>query len=860
MKTKSKKYFQPPRVAEFLLKQFFPDNGKFTTVGDINEVFFNHLQHYGKSSAYFWYWKETLGSILPYIMNTIYLGGAMFKNHAKITFRNILKYKTYSSINISGLALGIACCLFIYIWVNHNLEVDQFHTNIDNIYWLNTIEQYGGEKKQGFGSPPAAGPAINKMFPEVINSARLESGGTHEMMFEYESKKYKEDVKLGDLSLFDIFSFDIIMGEIPADYSERKVLVIDESTADKYFGTDNPIGKSVKIDLKDEYEVVAVMKDIADNSTLRFKILAPLETTETMYKISNYTRTWNNCAFQTYILLARGTDYKMFSEKIQKLPGINFTKSNLELYLYPFRDIYLHIYNVIEDVRLFSMIALLILVIACINFMNLSTARSTKRAKEVALKKVVGADRKQLIIQFFGEAMFLTILSVIIALVLIIFLLPYFNELSGNSFNLSHIFSQSIIYALISITFFTGFISGIYPAIVLSSFKPIKILRGTYGTRLKGKLFRNILVVLQFSFSVFLIVSSLVIIQQHSYIIGKDLGFQKDQIITIQLKGNLLKNPASLKTEMMKIPEIMNGTLTSHSLTNIYSYGSGWNWEGKDPNIEPSVTYLNTDPDFLKTFKMELREGNFFKKDGNQEFDVLVNEAFVKKGKIKNPVGMILQNMEENLTVIGVVEDFNFNNLYSALGPLMIYSTSASIFNQHRYINLEISPRNIKPALAKLEEVYNSFNPEFPFEYTFLSEDFGLMYNDIEKESDIIKTFTLIAVLISCLGLLGLASFMAEQKSKEIGIRKVLGASIGKVIILFSKEFTNLIIISIFIATPVSYYLMQKWLEDFPYRIYLSPLYFIFAGGAALAVAMFSIFYVVQKAARTNPAETLKTE
>ena len=860
MNTHSNKYFKPPRFAEFLLKKFFPDEGKFTTVGDINEVYFNHLEQYGKTNAYFWYWKETIGSILPFLTHSFYLGGAMLKNQWKITFRNILKYKTYSFINISGLALGITSCLLIYIWVNHNLEVDRFHKKLNNIYWLNTTEQYGGEKKQGFGSPPAAGPTIERIFPEVISAARLESGGTHEMMFEYKGKKFKENVKFGDLSLFEIFSFKILKGEIPSDYHEKKVLVIDETTAEKYFGTSNPIGKSIKVDLKDDYEVVAVMEDIGDNSTIRFKILAPLETTETLYKINNYTRTWNNTAFQTYLLLSSGTDYKEFSKKIEKLARVNYSKSNLDLYLYPFRDIYLYIYNVIDDVRLFSMIALLILLIACINFMNLSTARSTKRAKEVGLRKVIGAEKKQLIVQFFSEAMFLTILSMIVALAITAIMLPYFNELTNNSFGFSHLFSKSIITGLILITVFTGFISGIYPAIVLSSFQPIKILRGTYAAGQKGKSFRNILVVLQFSFSFFLIVSTLITIQQHRYIIDKDLGFKKDQIITVQLKGNLLENPVSLKTEIMKIPEIKNSTLTSHSLTGIYTFGSGWTWEGKDPNIEPSVTYLNADSDFLNTFKIKLSEGMFFQNDGNQKYNVLVNEAFVKEGKIKNPVGMVLHNMDENLTVIGVVKDFNFRNLYSPVGPLIIYSTSASIYNKYRYINLEVEPGNIKPALAKLEEVYNSFNPEYPFEYTFLSEDFSIMYNGMERESDIIKTFTLLAILISCLGLIGLASFMAEQKSKEIGIRKVLGSSVSKVITLFVKEFTILIVFSFIIAAPVSYYLMQKWLEDFPYRISLSPLYFVLAGMITLIIALISIFYVVQKAAYTNPVETLKSE
>ncbi len=860
MKTKSKKYFQPPRVAEFLLKKFFPDSGKFTTVGDINEVFFNHLQHYGKSSAHFWYWKETLGSILPYIMNTIYFGGAMFKNYLKITLRNFAKYKSYTTINILGLTFGLASSIFIYLWIDYNLNVDKFNEKIDDIYWANVIAHMGGKEMSIHGTPPAVGPALEEKYPEVIKTARL-LNGPMEMMTSYENKTFKERINFGDLSFFDIYSFRIISGSIPENYHYKNIIAIDDEIAGKYFGTKNPIGQTLIVNKQDEFEVVAVFASIGSNSTIKFNMIVPLEIIEKYNGRPDYTRSWYNCSYQTYVLTQTGTDYKLLSKKIDGLINENVGNANvdIDLYLFPFKDMYLEMNEHIDSVKIFAGVGILLLLIACINFINLATARSGKRAKEVGLRKVIGAERKQLVCQFYGEVALLTLVSGIIAVLIVLLLLPFFVELTGITFSIDALISFKLISIVFGIVVLTAIFSGAYPALVLSSFRPVKVLQGKLKSGAGNKLFRNILVVVQFSISIFLITAAIITSMQLKYISNKNLGYDKERVVCIPLQGNLEGKTAEIKNEVDKISGVINSTVLSKKITEVYHNGAGWKWEGKEDNVDPNVTNLVVDADFIKTFDTKIIRGNFFRKENEPTNNIVVNEQFVRESKLENPIGKIVrQDQTKEYKIIGVINDFHFRPLQDQIGSLFLFLYHD--WAKPTYLYSKITPGNISETLIRIEKTIAGFNPEYPFEYSFLNEDFGKDYVELEMEIKLISAFTFLAIFISCLGLFGLAAFVVDQRIKEIGIRKVLGATVSGMVGRLSGEFLKLIIISFVIASIPGYYLIQQWLEDYPYRIEMSFYYFILAGMAAISIAFISIFYIVQKAARTNPVVTLKTE
>ena len=463
MTRKRTTFHSPPLFAEAILKRFFPDEGKYTTIGDLSEAYNYIRNESGKTRANLWYWKELLTSVSPILQNNFLLGGAMFKKHFLIAWRNIKKHKGYSFINIAGLAVGMACSILIYMWITNELSTNMFNEKIDNIYWLNTVNIYGTERQTGWGTNPAAGHALVERYPEVINAFRHQNG-TNEMMFSYKDKKFKEDVQFGDLSLFQIFTFPLVKGSIPDDYHDRQLLAIDETTAEKYFGTENPIGKTILVNGEYEFEIAAVFENMPDNSTIKGHVFATLEFLDTYYQRENYTQTWYNCSFQTFLLLQPGINTDEFNKKIQYEIHRSNPKSDDELYVMPFKDYYLYQYKAIEEISLFGIIAVFILLIACINFMNLSTARSSQRAREVGLRKVVGARRKEMIAQFFSEAVLTTLLAGVISLGLVYILLPFFNNLAGSHFSASNLLTGDILLGILGITVFTGIVSGIYPS------------------------------------------------------------------------------------------------------------------------------------------------------------------------------------------------------------------------------------------------------------------------------------------------------------------------------------------------------------------------------------------------------------
>ncbi len=784
----------------------------------------------------------------------------MIKNYFRIAFRNIQRHKGYSFINIAGLALGIACCILIILWVKDEMATDSFHVKLDSLYLVRTIQHYGSEVTRGNGSVPALAPALKAEFPEVLNAARI-SNGQGEHLLEYGDKQFKERIQLADPEIFQLFTFPFVRGNPKDAFGNPYVMVLSETMADMIFGDEEPVGKILTLNKTEEFRVVGVMKDIPHNSTIRFDIWAPLELTTKWWR-PNYLSTWYNLAFRSYVEVAENVDIPEFNEKIfgrirQSNPG-----TNSEPFLYPLDKVYLESWGRIGNIRIFSLIAFVILVIACINFMNLSTARSAHRAQEVGLRKVVGAQRRQVMRQFFGESLIFTFISLVVALLIVRLSLSFFRNLTAKPIPLKDFWDPVIILGILAVTVTTGLLSGSYPALFLSSFQPVAVLKGKRVSDSKGALFRKSLVVLQFSLSVILIIGTVIIYKQVHFMKNKNLGFDKEHLLYVPIEGKLLDNIPSLKNEFLQHPGIQSVTATSHSPTGVYNNGQDWDWEGRDPSVSPLVTYFGVDPDFMKTFKMELAQGETFRPGtGHTLSFVIINERFADIMGMPSVIGARLSQGNLHLQVIGVVKDFHFTPVNREIGPAIIYyDPTYRSFQTYRYLFVRLNPGDIPASIAHIEKTVKAFNPGFPFEYRFLDDDYDRMYRGVEREMAVVRTFTLLAILISCLGLFGLAAYTAEQRTKEIGIRKVMGASVPGIVMLLSKEYAKWVLVANVIAWPVSYFLMRGWLQDYHYRIGLGLPIFILAAAISILIAQLTVSYQAVRAARSNPVNSLRYE
>jgi len=848
---------KPPRIAERLLQIILFQEEPGEKLGDFEEGFHYELETKGSSKACIWYWSQVLKAIPLSLKNLFYWSFVMIKNYLKIAFRHIRRHKAYSILNITGLALGMACCILILLWVQDELSTDSFHEKIDSIYVVRNIQHYGSETELGMGSVPAIGPALKAEYPEIINTARC-NNGQREFLFTSGDTKFKELIQMADPEIFQIFTFPLIKGRIEDLFSGPNVMVLSESVADKYFGRDNPVGKTITVNEEYDFKVVGVMEDIPHNSTIRFSVWIPLEFGNTVWR-PGYTETWYNLAFRTYAEVDQNFNLESFNKKIVNRIRESRPETNSEPWLYPFSQVYLKVWGRIGQIRIFTIIAFLILIIACINFMNLTTARSSQRSREVGLRKVVGAKRTQVTKQFFGESVLFTFVSLITALILVRLLMPFFRTLTGKPLSFLSLINLEMIIGILAVTVLTGIIAGIYPAVFLSGFRPAAVLKGKGISGKKGDLFRKILVVLQFSLSVMMIIGTLVVFNQVKYIKNKDLGFDKEHLLYIYVEGNLTKSYSSMKNELIQNPGIKNISLTSHSPTGIYNNGQDWDWEGRDPNINPLVTYFGVDPDFLDTFQMEIEQGESFRKGTeNSGSNVIVNERFAEIMGLENIIGARLSNGGMTFQVIGVVKDFHFTPVNREIGPLLLYHNPQ--MREYNYMFIRLSPGDIPGSLASIKESAKKFNPGFPFEYRFLDQDYDLLYRSLERVMGIVRTFTFLAIVISCLGLFGLASFTAEQRTKEIGIRKVLGASVSKIIFMLSKEYAKWVLIANVIAWPVAYFLMHRWLSDFPYRIPLSWTIFFGTAVLSLFIAQITVSLQALKAAHSDPVDSLRYE
>ncbi len=775
----------------------------------------------------------------------------MLKNYLKITWRNIRNNKIYSFINIMGLAVGMACCILILLWIRDELSFDKFHENYNDIY--RTIPEFQGTKYSS--NPLALARIFKEQYPEVRQTTRF-----YQMfwLIKHGDKFYKERGALVDDDFLKMFTFPLIQGTPETAFASLDSIVLTERAAAKYFGHQDPIGKSLLINNNTNLIVTGVLKDIPLNSHLQFDFLASMRLMGERGDTS-----WSYEA-RTYALLEKNVSIPDFADKISGfiMEHDKRTKSKVVLHIQPISQIYLYSLNGTDPaiyVYIFLTIAVAILVIACINFINLSTARSNTRAKEIGLRKVVGAEKADIIKQFIGESMILSALALLVATGLVYLFLPAFNNLAQKQLILNITGDISAFLLLPGIILFTGLVSGIYPAFMLSSFRPVNVLKkGKLQSGRSGFVLRKVLVVSQFTATIVLIIGTIIMYKQLSYIRNKDIGLDRDHVVKISMNMELREAYRSFKNEIKQNPNVINVTAANNLPTNITHVNPVY-WEGKGPEDYMTMSDASIDYDYFKTLGMQIIQGRSFSEEyATDPENYVLNEEAARITGLDSPVGKMFSVWEDEGRIIGIVKNFHASSLHTEIGPVVF--TLSQRHGSHNYIFVKIRPNDISGTLAYLEKKGAEFAPNNLFEYSFLDDEFNRQYVSDQRRGDIYKYFTFLAIFISCLGLFGMASFTAEQRTKEIGIRKVLGASIANIIVLISRDFLMLLFVSNLIAWPIAYYLMDKLLNNYAYRTSIAAWVFIVSGMTAVFVALLTVCVKIVRVAHSNPADSLRYE
>ena len=790
----------------------------------------------------------------------------MFIKNILLSIRIMLRSKLFSFLNIVGLAFGLACTILLYLWITDELSFNTYHEKIDRIHLVQHWQHYGDEEFHCQVSPAPMAPAFKEEYPEVELTARYDRA--YSGLVSFDEKKLTQTVHAADPDLLDIYTCPFIYGSKESFADGIDNIIISESVSKQYFGDENPVGKTLMIDDRFAFLVQGVFEDFPDNVNFSFKLLIPFEK---LKDFGQNLESWGNNWCFTFALLNEGVDYVEFEKKVVTFldeQKDNPEDSKNEVFFNPLKR--LHLYDIkgggkIEIVRIFGIIAIFILLIACFNYTNLATARAENRAKEIAVRKVLSASKRKLILQFLGESFIFTFLALNFSLILVQLLLPAFNGMAGKELTMDYS-NLTILLSLIIIWFFTSFFAGLYPAFVLSSFKVTNTLKGSKGNGSKGGAFRKVLVVIQFSLSIILIICSLVVNNQLEFLKNKDLGFDKNNMVYIKVQGKMMDRYEIIKHELLNNPNIEQLTRTSHY--NPYAVGGnggGWDWEGKDPNVNPLVGFMVGGIDFPETFKIKMLEGRYFSPDfpsdtatsfgGN--LNVVINKTFAEIiGYDGITDKMLSRGGDEKYPIIGVIDDFHFLPANQEMMPLLIYFLP----DYYGHIYLRISGNNTTETISHIESVFAEYNPGFVFDYGFLDEGYETLYKTEEGMGKIMRSFTIFAILISCLGLFGLAAFSAQKKTKEIGIRKALGAPVNNIIFMLSKDMTKWILISNIIAWPVAYYFMDKWLSNYPYHFKLNIWIFIIAGAITFALSLLTVIYQSLVASTRNPVDSLRYE
>jgi putative ABC transport system permease protein len=847
----------------------------YGALGDLEEQFNEIARRDGLLRARLYYWSQVAAAMPGCIGNFFYWSVVMLKNYLTVAVRNISRHKTFSLINIMGLAVGMACCILIAVYILTELGYDRYHENADRICRLEAVLTLGTQPNlvASTNMPPSL--AMREDYPEVVDSCRFLPFRRSTLVAFEDKQYYEEKIYYGEETVFDIFTYPMILGDPKTALTLANSIVLTEDIANKYFGGEDPMGKVLKLNNTRECTVTGVIENVPPNSHFKFTMLISFQTLRE--ERTQFVEAWAGpFGSYGYVLLDEGADYRQINEKlpamVDKYMGESLKNAgvDVEYFLTPITEIHLHsdkrheagVNSDIKYVYIFAVVAAFILLMACVNFMNLATARSSTRAREIGMRKVLGASRGQVVRQFFGESMLYSFVSLVIAMILVHLTLPVFSSLANRDLTIDYSAMPWLIPALIGLALLVGLLAGSYPALVLSRFQPIRVLRAGAATTTSKSAFRKVLVVAQFAISITLLIGTSVVIGQLNFMRDKDLGFDKENVVTIPLNDrSLVQSVNSIMEEVGSYERVLSVATSSHHLGG-HTSGASLVPEGSTESQAQMMNIMNIDENYLSMMKMELASGRNFSKSfaTDSAGSVIVNEAAVREIGWDDPLGKTIRfsgdDSGDKWTVVGVVKDFHYVSPHMVVEPLLITNDTARL----RSIFVRISPEDTPGTLAWLENKWKEFDPDRPFEYSFLDETYNEQYRTEEKLQSIFVNFTLFAIFVACLGLFGLASFSAEQRTKEIGIRKVLGSSVGSIVLLLSRQFAKWVLIANLIAWPLAWYLANKWLEDFAYRVSVGPSVFLLAGLLALIIALVTVSFQAFKAASADPVESLRYE
>jgi putative ABC transport system permease protein len=853
---------QPPEILQKLLGKLIDQEISFSIMEALEDQYKRNCNQKGPVFSLLVYLFHYFTFLLSHLFFTWQWRMPMLKNYFKIALRNLVKHKVFSLINVTGLAVGMACTILICLWIVNQLNYDGFHKNGPEIYRV-MIKPQDKDTYYTF-TPGALGAALVEEFPEIEDFSRLHPLYPFDKnpLVNGDNKFYLSGAVV-DPSFFSMFTFPFIKGDKKAPFAGPYSIVITTATAKKFFGHDNALGKTLKFEYwrrQIGLKISGIIKDFPANSHIQHDFFLP---TSAMRQMGRNIDSWQDIFSPTYILVKKGIHLQSLKDKVKDTIIRHQTKRKSIVHLQSLSRIHLHKFGgggQIVYIYIFATIGLLVLMIAVFNFMNLSTARSINRAKEVGIRKTIGAGRYQLIKQFLGESIFLSAIAMVIAIVLVMVLMPALNLLFDTS--LQFAISGYTLLLLSLFVLLLGTAAGAYPALLLSRFKPISILRGPSSSHSRKFYIRKFLVITQFSISILLIISATVIYKQLNFIKTRDLGFEKQNIINLEMGGNFFQRFSIIKSELLKNPRIEAITAANSSFVTREKGTYTASWEGKDPNNKVYMEIHPVDFDYAKTLNMHITAGRFFSEEfpADQKESVVLNEAAIKAMGIESPLGkkffFHVANEKRDAKIIGVVKDFNYLSLHKKVEPL-IFVIAPWWYNE---VYIRINSQNIAETLGFIKSKLIQLVPEYVFGYTFLSEDINRLYTTEERAKNLVTFGSILTIFIACLGLFGLASFTVQQRTKEIGIRKVLGASLSRITTLLSKELLSWILLANILAWPVSFFLVRKWLQNFAYQVETGVEVYIFSALAALVVGFFTITVQTLKAALTNPVNVLRCE
>jgi putative ABC transport system permease protein len=841
-----------PRLLHWIMLKLIPSDERIYFQQAIVEVYNNLYNTKGRGVARLWFLGQLVRSLPALLFNSLYWSSLMFKNYLKITLRNLKKNKIYSFINIAGLAIGLACCILILLWVQDELSYDRFHENAGDLY----IATFSNGS---IITPTALAGFLKEEYLEILHSSHFIGIGDN--LLRYKETEINENYGIMiDPDFLKMFTIPFLRGNPDTALNDPHSIVISETLALKYFGKDNPISETMTFSAMYELKVTGVFEDYPPNSHIECAYILPVSFAKNWNMNLN---TWDVNNIRTYVQPLKTTDIRSLETKIADIVERHRPQDKRSLFLQPITRLHLNPYSdtggTLMYVYLFSSLAFFILLIASINFINLTTAKSSARAKEVGIRKTVGAWKANLVRQFFGESLLITTLSSGAGLVFVYLSLPMFNNLTGKVFTWEFLIQQKILIGILAIILFTGIIAGSYPAFFLSRFQPAKVMKGQLRIGIKGGQFRKVLVVVQFSLSVLLILGTLTIFRQVHFLRERSVGYDRENIVFFEIGSRFRQNIERIKSELLSNPDVLN-----ISLVNVAPYR--WNsnagygdvhWEGKT-HQQVKMVMTSVDYDFLETFKLQMAEGRFFAKEYSTDISeaYVVNQAAVRAMELEDPIGKELTVWDSSRRIIGVIQNYNFESLHSEIIPMALTIDPNGYFQAC----VRITPHRVPETLAFLEKKWEEIYPEYPFEYAFLDDAIQSRYRSEQTTGKIVTIFTLLAIFISCLGIFGLSSFTAEQRTKEIGIRKILGASVSNIVRYISKEFVILVIIANIVMWPLTYFILNRWLESYAYRVNITWWIFVFTGFAVLVVSLLTICWQIIRAATANPVDSLRYE